>query len=85
VTELRASDGTVLGTFAAGSGPSAVVFDGTNVWVANVTGASVSKLRASDGTVLGTFPVGNNPSGLAFDGANMWVSFGNGAGAVAKF
>jgi DNA-binding beta-propeller fold protein YncE len=35
VTKLRASDGTVLGTFAVGSNPVGVAFDGANIWVGN--------------------------------------------------
>src|SRR5439155_10853302 len=58
VTELRASDGTKLGTFSVGSGPTGVAFDGANIWMANSFGGDVTKLRASDGTVLGTFTVG---------------------------
>jgi DNA-binding beta-propeller fold protein YncE len=44
VTELRASDGKVLGTFNVGSGPDAVTFDGANIWVVNVNSNTVSKL-----------------------------------------
>jgi hypothetical protein len=53
VTKLRASDGTVLGTFAAAT-PTGVAFDGANVWVANVNVNTVTKLRGSDGTLLGS-------------------------------
>ena len=35
VTKLRASDGSVLGTFGVESDPRAVAFDGVNIWVAN--------------------------------------------------
>src|SRR5205085_10159038 len=35
VTKMRVTDGTVLGTFAVGTGPTGVVFDGSNIWVAN--------------------------------------------------
>ena len=60
--------------FAVGSFPSAVAFDGANIWVANANSNNVSKLRASDGTSLGTFTVGILPHGVAFDGANIWVA-----------
>ena len=76
VTKLRASDGTVLGTFAVGTQPMGVAFDGANIWVTNDVSNTVTKLRASDGTVLGTFGVGNHPLGVAFDGANIWVTIG---------
>src|SRR5438445_9026441 len=67
VTELRANDGTNLGTFSVGSGPTGIAFDGANIWTANSFGSDVTKLRASDGKVLGTFPVGQAPMYLAFD------------------
>jgi len=35
VTKLQASDGTVLGTFNAGTGPFCIAFDGANIWVTN--------------------------------------------------
>ena len=44
--------------------PTFLTYDGSNVWVANHDGNSVSKTRASDGTVLGTFPA-LNPDQMA--------------------
>jgi DNA-binding beta-propeller fold protein YncE len=44
VTELRASDGTVLGTFAVGAFPGGVAFDAANIWVTNEGSNTVSKL-----------------------------------------
>jgi DNA-binding beta-propeller fold protein YncE len=65
--------------FAVGSSPTAIAFDGANLWVANFFGNNVTELRASDGANLGTFAVGSNPRAIAFDGANLWVAnlFGN--------
>ncbi len=54
MAKLRASDGKVLGTFAVGEGPFAVLFDGANIWVSNFFSGNVMKLRASDGALLGT-------------------------------
>ena len=59
--------------FPVGLGPSAVAFDGSDVWVVNGD-ATVTKLRASDGTSLGTFPVGIGATNIAFDGANIWTT-----------
>jgi hypothetical protein len=67
VTELRTSDGAVVGTFSVGNGPEGIVFDGANLWVANTGDNTVTKLRASDGAILGTFPCAS-PSYLTFDG-----------------
>jgi DNA-binding beta-propeller fold protein YncE len=64
----------VLGTFAVGTNPSHVMFDGANIWVTNFGSANVTKLQASTGKVLGTFAVGTNPIYAAFDGANIWVT-----------
>ena len=49
VTKLRASDGTILGTYTVGTNPLGICFDGTNIWVANEDSNNVTKLRASDG------------------------------------
>ena len=86
VTKLRASDGTVLGTFSSGGGqPNGLAFDGANIWVSNFSG-NVTKLRASDGTNQGTFAVPAPGSFLAFDGANIWVpsAVSQGNGSVYK-
>jgi hypothetical protein len=44
LTKLRASDGTTLGTFAVGTFPVAVAFDGANIWVVNSFSNTLSKL-----------------------------------------
>ncbi len=61
-------------SFAVGTSPHGIAFDGGNIWVANRTSNNVTKLRASDGAVLGNFPTAGTPVALAFDGANMWVT-----------
>jgi hypothetical protein len=60
--------------YGVGSNPNEVAFDGTNIWVVNGAGNSVTKLLASTGAVVGTYAVGNQPNGIAFDGANIWVA-----------
>ena len=71
-------------SFAVGSNPSAVAFDGANIWVANTLSRTVTKLRASDGANLGAFAAGMGPYGVAFDGANIWVA-NRGSSTVSKF
>jgi DNA-binding beta-propeller fold protein YncE len=44
VSKVRASDGTVLGTFNVGSHPQGLAFDGVNIWVANLFSNTVTKL-----------------------------------------
>jgi hypothetical protein len=69
-------------SFAVGSNPVAVAFDGSSIWVASYNGFKVTKLRASDGTSL-TVNLGANLDSLAYDGLNMWVSEGA-SNSVAK-
>lgn len=58
-----------------GSLPIPIAFDGTNVWIGNSGGSSVSKFRVSDGAFQQTFGIfGSNPLGIAFDGTNVWVT-----------
>lgn len=63
-------------SFTAGTHPSAMAFDGTNLWI--VDGANVTELSPS-GAVIGTFPVMyGSPAAIAFDGTNMWVATNGG-------
>ncbi|HSY92585.1 MAG TPA: DNRLRE domain-containing protein [Candidatus Binatus sp.] len=61
-------------TYSAGSAPIGVAFDGTNIWVANSGGNTVTALLASTGATVGTYSVGSAPFGVAFDGTNIWVT-----------
>jgi DNA-binding beta-propeller fold protein YncE len=73
VSKLRASDGTVLGTFTVGGSPYGVAFDGENIWVSG--SPELFELRATDGKTLGFWdPPGTNTAGVAFDGANVWIA-----------
>jgi hypothetical protein len=79
-------------TFPAGDDPSALAFDGTNIWIANSNANSiVTRLRASDGACVDPchFFVNDGaiPKALAFDGANIWVASafsGGGPGSVTR-
>jgi hypothetical protein len=44
VMKLRASDGSVLGTFNVGNSPGDIAFDGGDIWVINGESNTVSKL-----------------------------------------
>ncbi len=74
VTELDASDGSLVQTIPVGSTPDAVSSDGTHVWVANSGDDTVTELGASDGSLLQTIPVGESPAGISSDGTHVWVS-----------
>ena len=69
-------------SFAVGTNPVAVAFDGSSIWVASYNGFKVTKLRASDGASV-TINLGANLESLAYDGLNMWVTEG-GSNSVAK-
>jgi DNA-binding beta-propeller fold protein YncE len=58
-----------------------VAFDGTNIWVANMSGNSATRLRASDGAPMGTFTTGSAPEGIAFDGVFIWITNHSGSSA----
>lgn len=59
---------------ATGNQPSAIVFDGVDLWVTNFLDNTIKKHRTINGTVIGTVIIGAGPSALAFDGLNMWVA-----------
>ena len=61
-------------SFAVGTTPYAIAFDGTNMWVPGYGSNNVTELQASTGAVVGTFPVGAGPDGVFFDGTNIWVA-----------
>jgi hypothetical protein len=82
VTVLRASDGSLVGTYPAGTTPSGVAFDGANVWVANRDSGSVTRLGATDGSIAGSLGVGGFPQDVVFDGANIWVATGSSQAVV---
>jgi hypothetical protein len=44
ITKLRASDGSILGTYAVGNAPNDLCFDGASIWVTNSGSDSVTKL-----------------------------------------
>ncbi|MBV9304012.1 MAG: hypothetical protein JOY62_11280 [Acidobacteriaceae bacterium] len=74
VALLRWYPANQTASFSVGNAPVGIVFDGSNVWVANLNDNTVTKLRASDGSVVGTFAIGAAPGSIAFDGVNIWVT-----------
>jgi len=75
VTELRAIDGKVLGTFNTGNaeGPYGIAFDGQNLWIGG--GAYIVEMRPRDGKLLQQENLGGGSLGsVGFDGANTWVA-----------
>lgn len=87
VVVLAAGNGVVNGgqlgslgwysnNYATGIYPTGVVFDRTNIWVANTYGNSVTKLSGSTGALIGTYNLasGSQPVALAFDGTYVWTA-----------
>jgi hypothetical protein len=89
VTELDASDGSWIATLPGGSYgfsiPSAIVADGSHVWVVNSAplgnagiGGSVTELDASNGDRVRTISGGRygfvDPHAIAFDDTHIWVA-----------
>ena len=72
-------------SWAVGTIPYGVAFDGTNVSVTNAGNNTVSKINPN-GTAPGT-PIndltGNSPGGVAIDGTNIWVA-NAGSNTVSK-
>src|SRR5262249_7942131 len=78
LTQLSASDGTVLGTFTVGDGPSGMIgFDGRDIWVPMTIDSTVWRLNADDGTMRARpLIVPRQPAGIVYDGQSMWISCG---------
>lgn len=77
------SSGAILLSVNVGSSPLYPGFDGTNIWVPNVSSNTVSVVRATGslaGTVLATISGNglNGPASAAFDGERVLVTNFNG-------
>ena len=66
--------------FQVGQYPTALAFDGANVWVYVRGNSTLIKLRASDGAVQGSYPFANGSvSAMLVEGETLWVaSYGPG-------
>jgi YVTN family beta-propeller protein len=51
-----------------------IAYDGTNLYVANNQGSSVSVIDPARNTVTYTIPAGDRPRGVDYDGTNVWVT-----------
>ena len=85
MTELDASDGAVVQVLGGKkyrfAGPNSISSDGTDVWVANRTGASVTELDASTGALVRVLTGGIGspynfyyPESISSDGTHVWVA-----------
>lgn len=83
------SAGNAIGVSQTGcTDPSAILWDGTYIWVADVGTNTVSVLQGADGTVVGVFPATADVQSLAFDGNYLWVfsnNSTNGTNALSRY
>ena len=75
---------SLVGSYATGSGPAGIAFDGQCMWVANSQANTVSRINASTGALVGTYATGVWPRWVVFDGTNVWVTNGS-DNTVSKF
>src|SRR5215469_2886650 len=73
IIRLLASSGAVVGSYAVGTSPTALAFDGANIWLARrqqqcreIAGEHRPDRGHLRGRVL--------PQGVTFDGTNIWVA-----------
>jgi hypothetical protein len=78
------ASGNILQSVTVGSIPEFPVFDGSNIWVPNLSGNSVTVVRARDGLVPATLTGNglNGPNQTAFDGQRILVT-NNGGNSVS--
>jgi hypothetical protein len=74
--------GAILQTVAVGGGPTFPVFDGSNIWVPNEIGNSITVVQASTGNVVATISADasnqlNAPIAAGFDGERIMVANNN--------
>src|SRR3990170_806634 len=63
-----------VGIAVVGSGPSALVFDGVRLWVADSNDNTAQSIDIATGDVGKPISIGANPRALAFDGMRLWVA-----------
>ena len=75
LTKVRASDGTILGTYSVGMGPYGMAFDGTLVWVANYASGDLSTVNVATGATTLSIPLsGCVADFLGYDGSHIWAN-----------
>ncbi len=60
--------------YSVGSSPTGIAYDGTSIWVTNLTTDKVTKMNPSTGIIIDAFSTGDRPYGVAFDGTSIWVA-----------
>jgi hypothetical protein len=67
-------DASSLTLTDVGASPSTVVFDGTDLWVANGNSHTVMRIRPSDGKLLDTWTGATQPSGIVAAMGKIFVT-----------
>jgi hypothetical protein len=69
-------NGAVVQTVNVGLSPKFPAYDGTNIWVPNYSGGTITVVRAATGAVVATLAGNglNSPNQVAFDGQRMLVT-----------
>jgi len=71
---VRASNGSILGTFPVGNDPVGIAVGGGFIWISGRTAEVVEAFSARNGASRRTITVGEQPIGVLFDGTNVWVA-----------
>lgn len=80
VTKIVADTLEILGTYDVGRFPTAITWDGSNIWVANGLDDTLTVLDGATGDEVGVVSISDDPAKLhfpismAFDGRYIWVS-----------
>jgi hypothetical protein len=74
VQKVPVSTGVPGPPIGVGKFPSALAFDGSNIWVANLGDSTVQKIPVATGVPGPVIHVGFSPDALVFDGTNIWVA-----------
>ena len=91
ITELRASDGSVLQQIGASRSwfdygtPTAMTLDGGMLWVADAQGDAVTEINATTGALINTFSGFNDPDAITSSGSHVWVANINSAFRLDSF
>jgi len=67
-------DNTTETTFTAGfTVPFDIFWDGTSLWVTDITERKLKRIDTTTGAVVEDIDVGISPRTILFDGVNLWV------------
>ena len=79
-------DGSIVGTYSAGTQANGMAFDGTNLWVANQTDTgTITKINPTTGATIGTYANSSaQPIALAYDGNGHIFSANYTGGNISK-